>query len=704
MPGANFPRLKNWVTTEDVTSVDLNAEFDNILNNLTAANVDDYSTNVTQMQSTADPGEVGTESLATSVAGEIQRLRFLIAEITGQEEWYESPSASLEGLANAIGTGLTDNRIVSGKVRSNSAQPLFLVPSGAARTVTVDVTPNLIYYVNGIEYSIITDTALTNLTAAPSSNNTATVSDALASAQYWTKYQGEDGTEIVMATVGTEISALVGKFAAFKISTEYFLAYVKSATVLSKIRRGFFFDSAGAPLARTTYSNGATITLGKLSWIFAKTDLTTTVTYNNPVWADDEPTSPAIGDYWFDLSANTWKTYSGTSFVTAAATLIGICVQDTTNTVAARSFDTFKAFDELNTIELFAESNSAVKSRFPGGKINVWGASVVNDYNIHTWDMTLDLDSGVTEAASTYYYFYITETGDKIISNVKPHDRREDLRGYYHPSQSWRCVGWAFNNASQNLEQIESYYRMNPALTNRTVSAADVMLPRDKMIDFSSTSFAFQLQPCAQWRGETRWFIHKGTSTTNVYTITAFGAEVIGTGAATTAPMYMNGEVYGLKSNGTSIDIIQHYYGALAVGAHFDTPNGHGSTDNKIRRFTNSRANTLGSYATLADSSTLGLVFTCLIPGLYHFEYTDSKSSGGFTTGITLNDSALTTSVLTTTYAQGLRAAVAGTTATPAQCSKTLRLAATDTVRPKTDGTTDLASAIGIFSVTRIGD
>jgi hypothetical protein len=61
----------------------------------TPGGCDDYSTNVAQMQSAVDPGEVGTESLPTDLAGEIQRLRQLIKEITGKTYWYESPAGVL---------------------------------------------------------------------------------------------------------------------------------------------------------------------------------------------------------------------------------------------------------------------------------------------------------------------------------------------------------------------------------------------------------------------------------------------------------------------------------------------------------------------------------------------------------------------------------------------------------------------------------
>lgn len=555
MAGSLQPRVKTWVSTEDVVYSDLNAEFDNVLLAMQPLLIDDYSTNSTQMQVTTDPGEVGSESLATTLAGELARLRHIVREITGEDQWYESPIASLLGLSNAIGTGLTDNRIVSGRVLTTSAQPAHLVPNGAAKTVKVDGTPTaFVYYIDGIEYSIITDVTLTGLTAAPSSNNTCLIDDSIAADQYSTKYAGEDGSAITVDNMGSEISALVGKFAAFKLdngsSTEYFTAYVRSTTSLTKARRGYFFDSSDTPIPRITFANNDTITLMKLTWIFAKTDLTLTATYNNPVWSDDEPSSPALGDYWFDLSENTWKVYGVGSYSAANATLIGICLQDATNTVAARSFEPFKAFEDLNSIELFAESNSQVKSRQPGGQISVWGSVVKNDQNIHTWDMTTDLESGVTESSSTYYYFYLTETGDKCISDKKPHDRREDLQGYYHPSQSWRCVGWAFNNGSSNLEQVESYYHARESQVIRSVTAADYLLTRDRVILLSGASFTEYLPSASLCKGNIYTFIHNGTSLSQIYTLDGFSTETIG--GSTTVKMHTNGQVLRLISDGSN--------------------------------------------------------------------------------------------------------------------------------------------------------
>lgn len=98
--GATFSRLKTWAA-EILTYSDLNAEFDNILTNLTPAGIDDESTNAAAMQTTADPYPAASPSLATSLQGELQRIRYLIAQITGKTYWYIDPDASIATLAAA---------------------------------------------------------------------------------------------------------------------------------------------------------------------------------------------------------------------------------------------------------------------------------------------------------------------------------------------------------------------------------------------------------------------------------------------------------------------------------------------------------------------------------------------------------------------------------------------------------------------------
>lgn len=99
--GATFSRVKTW-GAEVLTYADLNAEFDNILTNLTPAGVDDESTNAAAMQTTADPYPAASPSLATSLQGEIQRLRYIVQQITGMSYWYVDPVDTIWVPASAM--------------------------------------------------------------------------------------------------------------------------------------------------------------------------------------------------------------------------------------------------------------------------------------------------------------------------------------------------------------------------------------------------------------------------------------------------------------------------------------------------------------------------------------------------------------------------------------------------------------------------
>lgn len=645
MGGSLQPRIKTWTATEDVVYSDLNAEFDNVLTAMQPLLIDDYSTNVTQMQVTTDPGEVGSEIVATTLAGELARLRFMLKEITGEAQWYESPIASITGLANAVGTGLTANRIVSGRVRTGSQMPIFLVPNGAARTIKLDGTPtNFIYYVDGVEYNIDADVTLTNLTAAPNSANTCLVNDTVAADQDWTKYVGEDGTAIPIGAIGAEISALTGKLAAFSLnngsSTEYFIAEV-GTDKLFRAKRGYFFDSSDNPVPRIVYSNNDTITLMKLTWIFAKTDETLTATYNPPTWSKDEPSSPAIGDYWFDTDNNTWKRYDVSSFVAANATLVGVCIQDTTNTVGARSFEFFANYAEDGNVEIIYDSATQVKSNWYGAGINVWGYLIQNSQGLYTWSMASHLDSGLTEASSTFYFFYITEEGDRIISNIRPYDRREDLFGWYHPHQSWRCVGWAFNNSSSDLEDVESYWnrmdsrRFTPAQT----AAANIEVVAHAIpLNSAGGAFTQTLPPAAFCRGQKLFFV-KTSSDTNVITIDGFGSETIsGNTTVKIAIQYDTLEIISDGSNWHRLGKGMMAYAKYTMGTGHSVSNNADTILNYETKVTDRRSNvtTGASWKFTADEAmTVTATAAALFPDLAY------ATSSVFQMGIYKNGSLL---------------------------------------------------------------
>ena len=73
-----------------LTAAIYNADHQNHINNSVPLQFDDYSVSVAEMQTTVDPGEVSSEVQATTLAGELAALRFMIKEMKGSAQWYQT--------------------------------------------------------------------------------------------------------------------------------------------------------------------------------------------------------------------------------------------------------------------------------------------------------------------------------------------------------------------------------------------------------------------------------------------------------------------------------------------------------------------------------------------------------------------------------------------------------------------------------------
>jgi len=342
------------------------------------------------------------------------------------------------------------NRVVSGKTRTLSNAPDFLRANGAALSFGIlGASDNLVLSINNAAVSISTDITKTGVTAAPSSNNTATVNDTLISNDL---YIGEDERNITIDAVGSEISSKVGQVAAFQTPTgEIFKALIRDATTLSNVYRGFYIDETGAAIKRANLSNNDTLTMLKIGWVFAEDNGTTVdVSYTTPVVSYSAPDSPSTGDYWFDVSNAVWKRYSGASFEIINRMLIGEIVSDDTNTIATRAADFSKSYSEQNNVSLVLSSNEIIESKDLSGRVSVYGNEIIFDNTKLVWNITTDLESGLTETSSTYYQLYVSDEGQTFISDQRPHDRK-DLKGKYHPYESWRFIGECFNDSSNDI-------------------------------------------------------------------------------------------------------------------------------------------------------------------------------------------------------------------------------------------------------------
>lgn len=480
MSGATFSRVKNW-GTEILTNTDLNAEIDNILNKLDASGVGGYSDTAAMMKLTTNPGSTGSESLATSTAGEFERLRFAIKRIIGTQvtNWYDGPTTSLTDILATIGTLTYGNRIVSGLTTGNSSQLIALVPTGttaASVVLSASVTP-FIYSISNQNYTISTNVTVTGLSLASALNSTAAInaSDAVTpvAGQQWTRVWGQFGTRIPLKAAGSSFASNVGTLCGFKTqSSEYMLAYINSTAELANVWRGCMFNTTPTVVRAAGLSDGDSITLLKTAWVFATTSGGLAITYTNPTFSGTQPTSPNNGDYWYDLSSTAWKTFTSTTWASASATLIGFTFQDTAACVAARTLDKYATYNSLNTIRLNQTvANTQVMATEMFSEINVFGTKLNYGTTRPTWDTSLHLDAG-SFSPSTNYYVYLKENGNQVLSQHAPQYRR-DLQGLYYQGESWRCLGSLQSDSSTHFTTPVKNFSEQPQLSFRSIMIGD---------------------------------------------------------------------------------------------------------------------------------------------------------------------------------------------------------------------------------------
>lgn len=85
----NCSIFRNWNTGDSLSASDLTTSFTTVgVTNDSLTCIDDYSATAAQMRTTTDPYASGTESLATSGAGEFERVRFVLKHLTSWAYWY----------------------------------------------------------------------------------------------------------------------------------------------------------------------------------------------------------------------------------------------------------------------------------------------------------------------------------------------------------------------------------------------------------------------------------------------------------------------------------------------------------------------------------------------------------------------------------------------------------------------------------------
>jgi hypothetical protein len=87
------PRFPGEILTADKYNVDRQVMVDNAV----PAMIDDHSATLAQMQATTDPAPGGAPALATSLAGELERIRYVLGSLsTAATYWYDVPRVGLQ--------------------------------------------------------------------------------------------------------------------------------------------------------------------------------------------------------------------------------------------------------------------------------------------------------------------------------------------------------------------------------------------------------------------------------------------------------------------------------------------------------------------------------------------------------------------------------------------------------------------------------
>jgi hypothetical protein len=167
--------------------------------------------------------------------------------------------------------------------------------------------------------------------------------------------------------------------------------------------------------------------------------------------------------------------------------------------------------------------------------------------------------------------------------------------------------------------------------------------------------------------------------------------------------MAQNDYVWVQDSGSNNLSSDQAYFFGTYLGTgtsmmYLENGSGHGGTNTKIRRYSNKRLE-VGSNLSITQSADNGDQVNILADGIYAACVSDTDDP----VGITVNDNALTTSVFSLDYSNGLRAYAeqAGNSTTAHACFIGY-LSNGDVLRAHTSGSASSTSSYSYFYVTEI--
>ena len=310
--------------------------------------------------------------------------------------------------------------------------PAFLSALGDTVQVLGSSTP-LSGVIDGAGFLLSVDLTSPTLTLAPSSNNACVINDALFTGNQASKTVGEFGYWITITTIGSAITALNGKVAAFQYVGEIFLATVDTSNNrLIPIYRGI------AGTVQGTLTNGGVITLLHAAWIFLGNDmLTINPVYDYPTWSVTAPAGPTLNDHWWDTANLTWKTWNGAAWIISNEVFLGMAICNTSGCTGVEPEDFNIVWDgTIGFKEIYAATtNIAIK-----GPI-VYSAA---GYQVN---ISTDQNLIYSSATPSWVYIYGDKWGNLEAVTTPPRNNKK-RKGYYLPGSYKRLIGIAYNYVS----------------------------------------------------------------------------------------------------------------------------------------------------------------------------------------------------------------------------------------------------------------
>lgn len=350
----------------------------------------------------------------------------------------------LEYFNNSV-TG-TEDGVISGAAKA-SGYPQFLSVTGTDQRFSIlGATTPLVMQIDGQRYQLNTNLTLgSDLPLAPSSDNTGTVGEGDGSSQ--TCYFGEYGGRINLSGApGSGITALENVLQAYNLANG-----ANSEICLARFLTSQIWDPAYkiVPIIRGVCgtdrqpltSASTTLTLLQAHWIFLNKDMATiVVTENEPHYQATAPSGPSTNDFWFNTTLKSWARWNGSAWVYEGYGYLGYAVTDSAHCIGVEHAD-FQGINWDGTLsykKLTSDEYNEYNYRIHGpGRVSVAGVMVSLDEEI------IKGASGPDEAGNggwPWFFVYLKPDGT-LINSPKGPRKRDFRKGWYHPSQYWRCIG-----------------------------------------------------------------------------------------------------------------------------------------------------------------------------------------------------------------------------------------------------------------------